>query len=221
MGVLRGYFQGKNTMLPTAISQLLEQFVHVVVGLVAAIAFMKIYADSEFKVAYGAAGGTFGTLVGAVVSLLFLGVIFFMYYPTLKRRFRKDSGAVTEDYQTLLKLVLITILPIILNQTLYSVSGTLDSVLLNSVLDSKGFSEETRLILWGRYSSKYRLLANLPLSATRDTRIYSRIHRGQLHNELLRRAWYCSYATCNTHCNRYASHKQKPSFLTGVGTMQH
>ncbi len=164
MGVLRGYFQGKNTMLPTAISQLLEQLFHVVVGLVAAVIFMKLYAGSEFQVAYGAAGGTFGTLIGAVVSLLFLGVIFFMYYPTLKRRFRKDSGAQIEDYQTMLKLVLITIFPIILNQTLYSVSGTLDSVLLNSVLDSKGFSEEARLVLWGRYSSKYRLLANLPLS---------------------------------------------------------
>lgn len=164
MGVLRGYFQGKNTMLPTAISQLLEQLFHVVVGLVAAVVFMKLYADSEECVAYGAAGGTFGTLVGAVVSLLFLGAVFMIYYPTLKRRFRRDSGAETEKYSTLLKLVLITIFPIILNQTLYSVSGTLDSFLLNSVLDSKGFTEEARLILWGRYSGKYRLLANLPLS---------------------------------------------------------
>lgn len=164
MGVLRGYYQGKNTMLPTAISQLLEQLFHVVVGLIAAVVFMKLFADSEYRVAYGAAGGTFGTLVGAVVSLLFLGIVFFMYYPTLKRRFRKDSGAEIESYQTLFRLVLMTILPIILNQTLYSVSGTLDSVLLNSVLDSKGVSEELRLIYWGRYSSKYRLLANLPLS---------------------------------------------------------
>lgn len=164
MGVLRGYFQGKNTMLPTAVSQLLEQFFHVVVGLAAAVMFMKFYESSEFQVAYGAAGGTFGTFIGALVSLLFLGVIFFLYYPILKRRFRRDSGASQEDYQTLLKLVLITIFPIILNQTLYSVSGTLDSVLLNTVLDKKGYTEEARLILWGRYSSKYRLLANLPQS---------------------------------------------------------
>lgn len=164
MGVLRGYFQGKNTMLPTAISQLLEQFFHVVVGLAAAVIFMNIYKSSDFQVAYGAAGGTFGTLAGALISLLFLGAVFFMYYPVLKRRFRKDSGAPKEDYKTLFQLVIITIFPIILNQTLYSVSGTLDSVLLNTVLDAKGYTEETRLILWGRYSSKYRLLANLPLS---------------------------------------------------------
>ena len=164
MGVLRGYYQGKNTMLPTAISQLLEQLFHVVVGLAAAVGFMKIWEDSEYRVAYGAAGGTFGTLVGAVISLLFLGVVFLLYMPTLKRRFRKDSGAETESYNKLFRLVLLTIIPIILNQTLYSVSGTLDNVLLNSVLDSKGVSEEMRLVLWGRYSSKYRLLANLPLS---------------------------------------------------------
>ena len=164
MGVLRGFYQGKNTMLPTAVSQLLEQFFHVAVGLLAAVVFMKMFAGSEYLSAYGAAGGTFGTLIGAIVSLLFLVGVFIIYYPTLKRRFRRDSGAEQESYYSLLKLVLITILPIILNQTLYSVSGTLDSVLLNSVLDSKGVSEELRLIYWGRYSSKYRLLANLPLS---------------------------------------------------------
>lgn len=164
MGVLRGFFQGKNTMIPTAISQLIEQFFHVVVGLAAAVGFMKLYEKSEYRVAYGAAGGTFGTLIGAVTSLAFLGCVFLMYYPVLKRRLRKDASNSSESYQDILKLVLLTIFPIILNQTLYSVSGTLDSVLLNAVLDSQGVPEETRLVLWGRYSSKYRLLANLPLS---------------------------------------------------------
>ena len=72
MGVLRGFFQGKNTMMPTAISQLIEQLFHVVIGLTAAIILMKLYETDEQKVIYGAAGGTFGTLIGAVISLLFL-----------------------------------------------------------------------------------------------------------------------------------------------------
>lgn len=164
MGVLRGFFQGKNTVIPTSVSQLIEQLFHVVVGLSAAVIFMKIYEDSEFRVAYGAAGGTFGTLIGAVASLVFLALIFFMYYPLLKKRMKKDKTTEVESYQTLLKLVVITVIPIILNQTLNTVSGTIDSFLLNTVLDAKGYSEEARLVLWGRYSSKYRLLANLPLS---------------------------------------------------------
>lgn len=164
MGGIRGYFQGKNTVIPTSISQLIEQFFHVVIGLSAAVIFMKAYESSEYQVAYGAAGGTFGTLVGALASLLFLLLIYMCYYPVLKRRFKKDSGAEQESYSFLLKMVLITVIPIILNQTLNTVSGTMDSFLLNTVLDAKGYNEEVRLVLWGRYSSKYRLLANLPLS---------------------------------------------------------
>ena len=164
MGVLRGFFQGKNTVIPTSVSQLIEQFFHVVIGLGAAVIFMKMYETSEYRVAYGAAGGTFGTLIGAVASLVFLGLVFFMYYPVLKKRMKKDKSSEVESYQTLLKLVVLTVIPIILNQTLNTVSGTVDSFLLNTVLDAKGYSEEARLILWGRYSSKYRLLANLPLS---------------------------------------------------------
>lgn len=164
MGVLRGFFQGKNTVIPTSVSQLIEQFFHVVVGLTAAVLFMKAYETSEYRVVYGAAGGTFGTLVGAIASLAFLIIVFAMYYPVMKRRFKRSEEAALESYTTLLKLVVITVIPIILNQTLNTVSGTIDSFLLNTVLSRKGYSEGERLVLWGRYSSKYRLLANLPLS---------------------------------------------------------
>lgn len=164
MGVLRGFFQGKNTVMPTSLSQILEQIVHVAVGLGAAVLFQRAHSTSPQMAAYGAAGGTFGTLCGAVVSLLFLAGIYAMYAPVMKRRFRRDCGAPKESYSALLAALLMTVLPIVLNQTLYSVSGTLDSFLLNTILDSKGFDEATRLVLWGRYSSKYRLLANVPLA---------------------------------------------------------
>ena len=164
MGVLRGFFQGKNTMLPTAISQVLEQIVNALVSVGAAILFMSNYSASANICAYGAAGGTVGTLCGAVASLLFLLFLFLVYRPTLKRRLRKDRTNEEEALGDLFKLLLITIVPIILNQTVYSISSLLDSTLLNVILDKQGIAEAERLVLWGRYSSKYRLLTNVPIA---------------------------------------------------------
>ena len=39
LGVLRGYFQGTGTMIPTAVSQILEQIVNAIVSVVAAGTF--------------------------------------------------------------------------------------------------------------------------------------------------------------------------------------
>ena len=164
MGVLRGFFQGKNTMLPTAISQVLEQIVNALVSVGAAILFMSNYSASANICAYGAAGGTVGTLCGAVASLLFLLFIFLVYYPMLKRRLRRDRTNEDESIGDLFKILLITIIPIILNQTVYSISSLLDSTLLNVILDKQGIAEAERLVLWGRYSSKYRLLTNVPIA---------------------------------------------------------
>ena len=41
MGVMRGYFQGMGTMLPTAVSQIIEQVVNAIVSLMAASYLIK------------------------------------------------------------------------------------------------------------------------------------------------------------------------------------
>lgn len=164
MGVIRGFFQGKNTVVPTAISQLLEQIVHVVGGLVFAVIFMKNCKDLTKQFAYGAAGGTFGTLLGALFGLGFLAFIYVLYKPYMLKRVRKDKTGVEDSPQDLLKLLLVTLLPIILNQFLYSVTGILDSTLFNNVLDKKGIDESSRLALYGIYSTKFRLITNVPLA---------------------------------------------------------
>ena len=86
LGVFRGLFQGKQTMIPTALSQLLEQVVNAFVSVFAAYSFMKAHSASKEISAYGAAGGTAGTLAGAISALLFLILIFAIYYPTLRRQ---------------------------------------------------------------------------------------------------------------------------------------
>ena len=79
MGVLRGYFQGIGTMIPTAISQVLEQILNAVVSILGAAMLMeygKGIAEKKnnelLSSAYSAAGGTLGTVAGALIGLVFL-----------------------------------------------------------------------------------------------------------------------------------------------------
>ncbi len=164
MGVIRGYFQGKHTVLPTSISQIIEQIVNAVVSVVAAKMLIGYFSASPNISAYGAAGGTLGTLCGALAGFLFLLFVFFSYYPYLKKRVKKDKIGAYEDRAFLLRALVFTLFPIILNQTVYSVSSLLDSVLLNQIFDSKGVAEVVRREMFGRYSTKYRLMTNVPIA---------------------------------------------------------
>ena len=164
MGVIRGFFQGKHTVVPTSISQILEQIVNAVVSVVAAKLLISHFSASQKISAYGAAGGTLGTLCGALAALVFLLFVFLSYYPYLKRRVRKDQIGGYEDRAFLLRAIVLTTVPIILNQTVYSVSSLLDSVLLNQILDAKGVADTVRRELFGLYSGKYRLMTNVPIA---------------------------------------------------------
>lgn len=164
MGVIRGFFQGKHTVIPTSVSQILEQVVNAVVSVVAAKMLIRHFSASEQISAYGAAGGTLGTLSGALTALVFLLFVFLSYYPYLKRRVKKDKIGAYEDRAFLLKLLFMTTIPIVLNQTVYSISSLLDSVLMNQIFDYKGINETVRRSMFGLYSGKYRLLTNVPIA---------------------------------------------------------
>lgn len=163
MGVLRGFFQGKKTMLPTSISQILEQVVNAIVSIVAAYFLMNSHSASKNMAAYGAAGGTLGTFVGAIVSLIFLSFIFALYKPIVDKQLRRDQGTFKESVPELVTAMGVTILPVILSQTVYQISSLLDSSVFSYVLAGKGVAETDRSALWGIYSNKYNLLVNVPI----------------------------------------------------------
>lgn len=164
MGVLRGLFQGKNTMLPTAISQVLEQIANAVVSILAAYLLMKEHSVSEDISAYGAAGGTLGTFVGALTGFAFLLFIYSIYHPVIKRRLRKDKAEHQESYKEVAVIFGLTVLPIILSQTVYQLSGNLDNILFGQIMSGKGRLEEVIAELYGVYSNKYKNLTTVPVA---------------------------------------------------------
>jgi len=164
MGVLRGFYQGKSTMVPTSISQLIEQIVNALVSVYAAYYLMNKNNLSEDIAAYGAAGGTLGTFAGTLIALLFLAFVFSLYKPTLDKQLRRDEDRNKETMKELYPALIVTIIPVILGQTVYQLSSIIDGSLFGHVMAAKGFDEESKGILWGIYTGKYNLLINVPVS---------------------------------------------------------
>lgn len=181
MGVLRGFYQGKNTMIPTALSQVIEQIVNAVVSIVAAYLLMKNFSASINVASYGAAGGTLGTFMGACIGLIFLLFVFLVYKPVLNKQMRHDHSENRESYSTIAKLLAITVAPIILSQTVYQISGLIDGSMFGHIMASKEialfdlevlkdarlgqlYTEVHRNTIIGIYSGRYELLSYVPVA---------------------------------------------------------
>ena len=164
LGVFRGFFQGKRTMIPTAVSQILEQIVNAVVSVVASYLFMKWNIESLQRAAWGAAGGTLGTCLGAASALLLVLFVYWLYRPIQVKLERRDRVSQDVTSSHLLKILLLTILPIVLSQTVYNISGLIDYKLFGSLSGVRGMDPLSIKSFVGVYSSKYRLLCSVPIA---------------------------------------------------------
>lgn len=164
LGVFRGFFQGKRTMVPTAVSQILEQIVNAVVSVLASYLFMKWNAESLEQSAWGAAGGTLGTCLGAASALLLVLFLYWLYRPVQAKLERKDRTVRELSYRQLFPILLLTILPIVLSQTVYNISGLIDYKLFGALSGMRGMDSLAIKSFVGVYSSKYRLLCSVPIA---------------------------------------------------------
>lgn len=164
LGVFRGFFQGKKTMVPTAVSQIIEQVVNAVVSVLASYLFMKWNADSLQQAAWGAAGGTLGTCLGAASALLLVLFVYWIYRPIQAKLERRDHTGTPAAYTDLFKILLLTILPVILSQTVYNISGLIDYKLFGWLSGIRGLDSLAIKSFVGVYSSKYRVLCSVPIA---------------------------------------------------------
>ena len=170
LGVLRGFFQGHSTMIPTALSQIIEQIVNAVVSLLAAKTLFDIglrsnlvYDSTEYSFAFGAAGGALGTGAGAFVALILFVWLLFSYWPRMKRKARREPKRAVESYGSITHTLFLTVAPIIISSTLYNSSTVIDNTLFGQVMAKMGRESEIAA-QWGVYSGKYHLLFNIPVA---------------------------------------------------------
>lgn len=161
LGVFRGFYQGMGTTIPTAISQLVEQIVNAVVSIAAGYILIRSFKNSENVNGYGAAGGTLGTAVGALFALIILIFIYTMFRPVFDKKVKRDIYSQDEPYLNSAKVIAMTMIPIILGQTFYQISATIDDIMFGKVMTGIGVSSSEITKAIGNYNSSYVILTGV------------------------------------------------------------
>ena len=170
LGVLRGFFQAHSTMLPTSISQILEQIAHAIVSIGAAWVLISSFGtDEQSKAIWGAAGGTLGTGTGVVVALIFMLIVYAVNRKSFMKNIASDKTTEVESMGSVLKIIFLMVTPIIFNTFVYNASSYLDSKIFSDILALRNIDPETVSAQWGEYSNYYISLINIPLALSSAT----------------------------------------------------
>ena len=165
LGVLRGYFQAYNNMMPTAISQVIEQIVNAFVSIGAAVLFIKTFATDEASTAiYGAAGGAVGTSAGVVIGLIFMIFVYMVNRKSINRRVAYDTTGANENLKDVMKVIILMVTPIIFSTFIYNAHVSTNNYLFSFLMNQKGVDKDVISALYGEYSNCYNPLINIPLA---------------------------------------------------------
>ena len=172
LGVLRGYFQARNTMMPTAVSQIAEQIVNAVISVVAAWAFTKAVVGDETEVGkYGAAGGTLGTGAGVVMGIACMLFFYFYNRNIIKKGLRRDTTEPSQEktYGEVFKMILMMVTPVILATCVYNVSSIVDQSIFTRLMPLKGYTEKEISVQYALFGYKFKPIMNIPIALASAT----------------------------------------------------
>ncbi len=159
MSIFRGYFQGRQNMYPTAISQIFEAFTKLIIGVslaMVAVSFMLPYEQiSAFAI--------FGTTASTIISAIILGIIFFG--KKNMEDYRNLSGD-NEECRSAKKIafdIVKLIVPISIGSLVVNLTGFLDVFMVLTRLQDIGNNLTEANFIYGSYGYASTLF-NLPIS---------------------------------------------------------
>lgn len=150
LSVYRGYFQGNLNMLPTALSNIVEQ-----IGKIAfSLGLAKLFLSK------GEVWGVFGALVGISISELITLIFLIIYYVFAKK---SDNNRSILASRAISKQLIFTALPITLGGIASPITAIIDSLLVVNLLMFTGFSSNAATALLGLQSGIVDPIVNIPI----------------------------------------------------------
>lgn len=161
MSIIRGYFQGHQSMGPTALSQVIEQVVRIIFILVVAFTIIKLM-DGDIGTAVGWA--TFGAFVGALGGL---GVL--LYYLFKRKHLLREQRALSTasydmTYVEMYKELIAYALPLSFVGLAIPLFQIVDMFTYLNALMAKGMSLAYSKVAYAAFSQMTHKLILIPVS---------------------------------------------------------
>lgn len=156
-GAVRGFFQGCQNMIPTAISQVIEALGKLLLGL----SFALLGVKRGLPVEVCAALSVLGVAVGSLVCTLYLLVqkhTFMLVCPQEKVDLSMDPP------KDIIKRLVCLAIPVTLSSSLSGISRIVDMTVLLRRLQDIGFSADVAAAMYGSYSTLAVPVYHLPAS---------------------------------------------------------
>ncbi|MBE7052302.1 MAG: polysaccharide biosynthesis protein [Ruminococcaceae bacterium] len=153
MSAFRGYFQGLQNMIPTALSEVAEALGKLIIG------FGAAYMLASYGMELASAGAVFGVSCGGALGFVILYVLYRKHKAS--SQLSPTKGACESDRYLLKKLIKIAV-PITIGASVFSLTSLIDMAMIMRRLQAGGFSMSDANKLWGSYSGYAFPLFNLP-----------------------------------------------------------
>lgn len=151
---MRGYFQGNEIMIPTAVSQVIEALGKLLLGL----GFATIAIKNGYEVPKVAAFAILGITIGVAASLLYLALYNAFY------RIKEDKLCTysVEKTSSIFKKLIYIAFPITISSTILSLTKLIDMIMILTRLGSIGYTQIQANSIYGSYSTMAISIYNLP-----------------------------------------------------------
>lgn len=147
--VYRGYFQGLGRMRPTAVSQVIEAVLKLLLGLI----FAYIAIRSGFKTEMVAAFAVLGLTLGTAVSALYLALSRKIHIRREKNDiFCSDLAEMSANY-SVLPALLKTAIPVTLSSAVISLTKIIDMTVILRRMQDIGYSSPEAFSAYGSYTT--------------------------------------------------------------------
>ena len=155
LSAFRGFMQGQQNMVPTAISQLIEQ-----VGKVF-LALPMAYFGSKMGVEYGAAGALLGTTIVEGLALLYMMLLYLRRRSSFSR-IPQLSNEAQESSASIAKQLMSISIPITIGACIVPFSQYIDSIMTVGRLIIAGVPTESAGSVYGLFSGTVIRIINIP-----------------------------------------------------------